>query len=439
MIRQLKKRASDAAPRQGSPEVADVVARVIADVRTRGDEAVREYSERFDSWSPEDFRLGPEEVERIVAGVDPQVVDDLRTVQANVAAFARHQLESMREFEVETQPGVFLGQRHLPIAATGAYVPGGRYPLTASAHMTVVTAKVAGVGRVTACTPPIRGQVPAATVAAMHLAGADEIFLLGGVQAVAAMALGTETIGRVDLLAGPGNAYVAEAKRQLFGEVGIDLFAGPTEILVVADDSADPFVVAVDLLSQAEHGPDSPAVLITTSETVARETMAHVDRLLPDMPTVDMAGPAWRDHGQVLVVDDLDEAYRLADEFASEHVQILTEEPRRALEQMRNYGALFLGEGTCVSYGDKVIGTNHVLPTRGAARYTGGLWVGKYLRTVTYQEVTDPAASAALGELCGRAARIELFEGHARSGDVRAAKYAQADLPWAPDVYAPVS
>jgi sulfopropanediol 3-dehydrogenase len=438
MIRQLKKKAFDAAPRQGSPEVADVVARVIADVRARGDEAVREYSERFDSWSPEDFRLAPEEVERIVAGVDREVVEDLRTVQANVAAFARHQLDSMREFEVETQPGVFLGQRHLPIAATGAYVPGGRYPLTASAHMTVVTAKVAGVARVTACTPPIRGQVPAATVAAMHLAGADEIFLLGGVQAVAAMALGTETVGKVDLLAGPGNAYVAEAKRQLFGEVGIDLFAGPTEILVVADDSADPFVVAVDLLSQAEHGPDSPAVLITTSETVAREAMAHVDRLLPDMPTADMAGPAWRDHGQVLVVDDLDEAYRLADEFASEHVQILTEEPRRALEQMRNYGALFLGEGTCVSYGDKVIGTNHVLPTRGAARYTGGLWVGKYLRTVTYQEVTDPAASAALGELCGRAARIELFEGHARSGDVRAAKYAQADLPWAPDVYAPV-
>jgi sulfopropanediol 3-dehydrogenase len=241
----------------------------------------------------------------------------------------------------------------------------------------------------------------------------------------------------VDLLAGPGNAYVAEAKRQLFGEVGIDLFAGPTEILVVADDSADPFVVAVDLLSQAEHGPDSPAVLITTSEDVAQAAMAHVDRLLPGMPTNDMAGPAWRDHGQVLVVDDLDEAYRVADEFASEHVQILTEEPRRALERMRNYGALFLGEGTCVSYGDKVIGTNHVLPTRGAARYTGGLWVGKYLRTVTYQEATDRAASAALGELCGRASRVELFEGHARSGDVRAAKYAGADLPWAPEVYAP--
>jgi sulfopropanediol 3-dehydrogenase len=437
MIRQLKKAASAGAPRQGSPEVAEVVAGVIADVRAHGDEAVRRYSEQFDGWSPESFRLDPEEVERIVAAVPTQVVEDIRTVQANVRSFAERQLESMAEFEVETRPGVFLGQRHLPIAATGAYVPGGRYPLTASAHMTVVTAKVAGVERVTACTPPIRGQVPAATVAAMHLAGADEVLLLGGVQAVAAMAVGTETIGKVDLLAGPGNAYVAEAKRQLFGEVGIDLFAGPTEILVVADDSADPFVVAVDLLSQAEHGPDSPAVLITTSEDVAQAAMAHVDRLLPGMPTNDMAGPAWRDHGQVLVVDDLDEAYRVADEFASEHVQILTEEPRRALERMRNYGALFLGEGTCVSYGDKVIGTNHVLPTRGAARYTGGLWVGKYLRTVTYQEVTDRTASAALGELCGRASRVELFEGHARSGDVRAAKYAGADLPWAPEVYAP--
>jgi sulfopropanediol 3-dehydrogenase len=437
MSRQLKEAASAGAPRQGSPEVAEVVAGVIADVRAHGDEAVRRYSEQFDGWSPESFRLDPEEVERIVAAVPTQVVEDIRTVQANVRSFAERQLESMVEFEVETRPGVFLGQRHLPIAATGAYVPGGRYPLTASAHMTVVTAKVAGVQRVTACTPPIRGQVPGASIAAMHLAGADEILLLGGVQAVAAMALGTETIGKVDLLAGPGNAYVAEAKRQLFGEVGIDLFAGPTEILVVADDSADPFVVAVDLLSQAEHGPDSPAVLITTSEDVAHAAMAHVDRLLPEMPTRDMAGPAWRDHGQVHVVDDLDEAFALADRFASEHVQILTEEPRRALERMRNYGALFLGEGTCVSYGDKVIGTNHVLPTRGAARYTGGLWVGKYLRTVTYQEVTDRAASAALGELCGRASRVELFEGHARSGDVRAAKYAGADLPWAPDVYAP--
>ena len=439
MSRQLKQAASAAALRQDRSEVAEVVAGVIQDVRDRGDDAVRHYSEKFDNWSPESFRMTPEEIDRIVATVPDEVIDDLRTVQANVRNFAQLQLESMRAFEVETQPGVFLGQKHLPIAATGAYVPGGRYPLTASAHMTVVTAKVAGVERVTACTPPIRGQIPGATVAAMHLAGADDIFLLGGVQAVAAMAVGTQTVGRVDLLAGPGNAYVAEAKRQLFGEVGIDLFAGPTEILVVADGSADPFVVAVDLLSQAEHGPDSPAVLITTSEEVARAAMAHIDRLLPEMPTNDMAGPAWRDHGQVHVVDDLDEAYRLADSFASEHVQILTEQPREALEKMHHYGALFLGEGTCVSYGDKCIGTNHVLPTRGAARYTGGLWVGKYLRTVTYQEVTDQAASAALGELCGRASRIELFEGHARSGDVRAAKYAGAPLPWAQDAYVATS
>jgi sulfopropanediol 3-dehydrogenase len=435
MSQQLKQTVSTATERQDRSDVQRVVTEVIEDIRQRGDAAVRDYSEKFDHWSPDSFLLSDEDVEKIISNVPGEVLDDLREVQENVRTFARHQLDSMREFEVETQPGVFLGQKHLPIAATGAYVPGGRYPLTASAHMTVVTAKVAGVERVTACTPPIRGEIPAATVAAMHLAGADQIFLLGGVQAVAAMAVGTETIGKVDLLAGPGNAYVAEAKRQLFGEVGIDLFAGPTEILVVADDAADPFVVAVDLLSQAEHGPDSPAVLITTSEQVAREAMAHIDRLLPEMPTNDMAGPAWRDHGQVHVVEDMGEAYRLADTFASEHVQILTEEPRRALEEMHNYGALFLGEGTCVSYGDKCIGTNHVLPTRGAARYTGGLWVGKYLRTVTYQEVTDRAASARLGELCGRASRIELFEGHARSGDVRAAKYAGAPLSWAPEAY----
>jgi sulfopropanediol 3-dehydrogenase len=415
-------------------QVREVVRTVIEDVRARGDEAVREYSQKFDSWAPESFFLGREQAEEIVASLPTQVVDDIREVQASVRDFAQLQRDSMHDFEVETQPGVHLGQRHLPIAATGAYVPGGRYPLTASAHMTVVTAKVAGVERVTACTPPIRGEIPAATVAALHLAGADEILLLGGVQAVAAMALGTETIGRVDLIAGPGNAYVAEAKRQLFGEVGIDLFAGPTEILVVADEHADPFVVAVDLLSQAEHGPDSPAVLITTSERVAREAMEHVERLLPGMSTQDMAGPAWRDHGEVHVVEDLTAAFALADTFASEHVQVLTEDPRLALEKMHHYGALFLGEGTCVSYGDKVIGTNHVLPTRGAARYTGGLWVGKYLRTVTYQEVTDPSASARLGELCGRTARVELFEGHARSGDVRAAKYGGAELPWADGV-----
>jgi sulfopropanediol 3-dehydrogenase len=434
MEKHLKSATSASAERPQLDAVRAVVADVIADVRERGDAAVRDYSEKFDSWSPNQFRLSAEDIERIVASVPPVAIDDIRTVQTNVRTFAQRQLESLQDFEVETEPGVFLGQKNIPVSASGAYVPGGRYPLVASAHMTIVTAKVAGVERVTACTPPIRGEIPAATVAAMHLAGADEIFLLGGVQAVAAMAVGTETIGKVDLLAGPGNAYVAEAKRQLYGEVGIDLFAGPTEVLVIADEHADPFVVAVDLLSQAEHGPDSPAVLITTSEAVAVEALDHIARLLPEMPTRDFAEVAWRDHGQVIVVDDLADAFRLADQFASEHVEVLTESPRRALDEMHNYGALFLGEGTCVSYGDKVIGTNHTLPTRGSARFTGGLWVGKYLKTVTYQEVTDRAASAALGELCGRTARVEFFEGHARSGDVRAAKYAGAPLPWAPEV-----
>ncbi len=411
--------------------VKSTVAEVIADVRERGDTAVREYSEKFDRWSPDSFLLDEAEIERIVATVPAQAIADIRTVQQRVRVFAQHQRDSLTDFEVETEPGVHLGQKNIPVSAAGAYVPGGRYPLVASAHMTVVTAKVAGVERVTACTPPIRGEIPAATVAALHLAGADQIFLLGGTQAVAAMAIGTETIGKVDMLAGPGNAYVAEAKRQLFGEVGIDLFAGPTEILVIADDDADPFVVAVDLLSQAEHGPDSPAVLITTSEALGRRVIDLVDQILPGMPTADFARPAWQDHGEVVVVDTIEEAFALADVYASEHVQVLTAQPRRALTEMRNYGALFLGEGTCVSYGDKVIGTNHTLPTRGSSRYTGGLWVGKYLKTVTYQEVTDTAASAALGELCGRAARVELFEGHARSGDVRAHKYAGAELPWA--------
>jgi len=412
--------------------VKETVSGVIADIRERGDVAVREYSSKFDNWSPDSFRLSAGRVDDIIATLPAQVITDIEFAQEQVRGFARAQLAALAEIEVETLPGVFLGHKHIPVSSAGAYIPGGRYPLTASAHMTILTAKVAGVDRVAACTPPIRGEIPAATVAAMHLAGADEIYLLGGVQAVTALALGTETIGRVDLLAGPGNAYVAEAKRQLFGEVGIDLFAGPTEILIVADSHADPFVVAVDLLSQAEHGPDSPAVLITTSEALGRRVIELVEQILPGMPTVDFAGPAWRDHGQVAVVDDLAAAYALADEYASEHVQILTQNPREALNAMRNYGAIFLGEGTCVSYGDKVIGTNHVLPTRGAANYTGGLWVGKFLKTVTYQEVTDQAASARLGELCGRAARVELFEGHARSGDVRAWKYAGAALPWAP-------
>jgi sulfopropanediol 3-dehydrogenase len=413
------------------PAVADVVAAVIAEVRARGDDAVREYSARFDNWSPESFRLSGDDIERIVSAVPREALEDIDFAQAQVRGFAERQRESLADFEVETLPGVHLGQRNIPIAAAGTYVPGGRYPLTASAHMTIVTAKVAGVSRVTACSPPIRGQVPAATVAAMARAGADEIYLLGGVQAIAAMALGTQSIEPVDMIAGPGNAYVAEAKRQLFGEVGIDLLAGPTEILIIADDSADSFTVAVDLLSQAEHGPDSPAILITTSVALAEQVAAQVEAILPDMPTADFAGPAWRDYGQVLVTDGLDEAYVMADLIASEHVEVLTRNPREALGRLRNYGALFLGAGTCVSYGDKVIGTNHVLPTRRTARFGGGLWVGKYLKTVTYQEVTDPVSSARLGEVCGRAARVELFEGHARAADLRVTALDGALPDWA--------
>ncbi|WP_433502657.1 histidinol dehydrogenase [Pseudonocardia halophobica] len=426
----VKAAAASGPGRTSSPEIVETVAEVIADVRANGDDAVRRYSEKFDSWSPESFRLGPDEISSVLAFVPGTVLDDLRYVQRQVRGFAQAQRDSLTDFEVETLPGVYLGQRHIPISAVGAYVPGGRYPLTASAHMTVVTAKVAGVDRVAATTPPDRGTPPPISVAAMHLAGADEIYVLGGVQAVAALALGTETVDPVDMIAGPGNAYVAEAKRQLFGEVGIDLFAGPTETLIVADEHADPFVVATDLLSQAEHGPDSPCVLVTTSEEVARRTLDHVEEQLVDLPTEPVARKAWRDRGEVHVVASLDDAWALADEYASEHVQILTAQPRLALEKMRNYGALFLGDKTCVPYGDKVIGTNHVLPTLGAARYTGGLWVGKYLKTVTYQEVQDARASAELGERCGRASRLENFEGHARSGDIRAARFGSARLEW---------
>ncbi|MDI9893169.1 histidinol dehydrogenase [Rhodococcus sp. IEGM 1381] len=427
----MKAATGEPAGRTSNPAVVDIVAGVIADIRANGDDAVSRYSEKFDKWGPASFRLSEDEIRNIVSSVPETVLDDIRFAQKQIGGFARHQRDSIQDFEVETIPGVFLGQRNVPVSASGAYVPGGRYPLTASAHMTVLTAKVAGVERVAATTPPNDGTPPPVSVAAMHLAGADEIYVLGGVQAVAALALGTETIDAVDILTGPGNAYVAEAKRQLFGEVGIDLFAGPTETLIVADDSADPFTIAVDLLSQAEHGPDSPCILITNSESVGRAALEHIEDLLPGLQTNAIAGPAWRDHGQVHITDTIEDAYALADRFASEHVQILTEEPRRALDAMRNYGALFLGEGTCVPYGDKVIGTNHVLPTLGAARYTGGLWVGKFLKTLTYQEVRDPAASAQIGEIAARLSRLEKFEGHARSGDLRAAKFGGGTLDWA--------
>ncbi|KAJ9130224.1 Histidinol dehydrogenase [Pleurostoma richardsiae] len=415
---------------QSSLDVPSIVKGVIDSIRHNGDAAVRQYSEKFDKWSPKSFKLSDAEIQHAISQVPPQTIQDIKDVQANVRRFATAQKQSLKDFEIETAPGVFLGQRNNPIASVGAYIPGGRYPLLASAHMTILTAKIAGVKTVVGCTPPDQGKVPYATVAAMHLAGTDAIFILGGIQAVAAMAVGTETVPKVNFIAGPGNAFVAEAKRQLYGEIGIDLFAGPTEILIVADETADPFMVATDLLSQAEHGPDSPAVLITTSAEVGKTTVEYCGTLLEGLVTAPIASVSWGNLGEVVLVDSLDEAYQVADEYASEHVQILAANPREALEKMNNYGALFLGPMTCVSYGDKCIGTNHVLPTKGASRYTGGLWVGKFLRTVTYQEVRSAEESGRLGQLCGRAARAELFEGHARSGDLRAHLYLGEEFDW---------
>jgi histidinol dehydrogenase len=361
MARHLKEKADASAKNAASVDVSSIVKQVIDTIREEGDAAVRRYSEKFDKWSPPSFKLSQEDIDAAIAAVPKQTIEDIRKVQSNVRAFAVAQRESLRDFEIEIQPGVHLGQRNNPLNAVGAYIPGGRYPLLASAHMTILTAKVAGVKNVIGCTPPIAGKIPNATVAAMHLAGADEIFILGGVQAITAMAVGTQTIRKVDFIAGPGNAFVAEGKRQLFGEVGIDLFAGPTEVLIVADDAADPYTCAVDLLSQAEHGPDSPAVLITNSEDVGRKTVDWIEKLLKILPTAPIAGVSWKAFGEVIVTESMDEAYKVADQYAFEHVQILTRHPREALEKMTNYGALFLGEQTCVSYGDKVfsICTHH--------------------------------------------------------------------------------
>jgi sulfopropanediol 3-dehydrogenase len=400
-------------------EVAETVSRIIADVADRGDAAVREWSARLDRWERESFRLDDDELARVVASVPASVLDDIRFAQAQVRRFADAQRQTLADLEVETLPGVTLGHRIVPISSAGSYVPGGRYAMVASAHMSIVTAKVAGVERVAACTPPLAGELPAATIAAMQLAGAAEIYCLGGVQAIAALALGTETIAPVDFIAGPGNAFVVEAKRQLFGRVGIDLLAGPTEIVVVADETADPELVAADLLAQAEHGPTSPVILVTTSRQLADAVRHEVTTQLEDLPTADVAGAAWRDHGEVRVVADDDEALRFVDELAFEHVEVHTRDPDWFLARLRNYGSLFLGQTTTVAFGDKTIGTNHILPTGRAARYTGGLWVGKYLKTVTYQRVT-PEASAAIAEISARLSRIEGFEAHARSCDVRA-------------------
>jgi sulfopropanediol 3-dehydrogenase len=427
MAKYLKTSIPAAEVEAANSRVQETVAKIIADVKSRGDAAVRELSAKFDGWSPASFRLSQNEIDSLLASVSPQTIDDIEFAQAQIRNFAEHQKAALKDIEVETLPGVRLGHRNIPVSSVGCYVPGGRYPMVASSHMTIVTAKVAGVERVIACTPPTGGKPHPETVAAMVLAGADEIYILGGVQAVAAMALGTQTIAPVDMVVGAGNAFVAEAKRQLFGQVGIDLLAGPTEILVVADDSADVEFVATDLLGQAEHGPTSPAALITTSETLARALPAEIERQLRTLPTAEIASVSWRDYGQIVLVADLEEAVQEADRLAYEHVEIMTRNPRYFLEHMRNYGSLFLGPETNVAYGDKVIGTNHTLPTRRAARYTGGLWVGKFMKTVTYQECTEDA-SVLIGEYCSRLCAIERFWGHKEQADIRLRRYAKRNV-----------
>lgn len=408
---------------EADAKVRETVEGILDDVRQRGDAAVRELSERFDKWAPESFRLSDGQIKELVDSLPQQTIDDIKFAQTQVRNFAQIQKDALRDVEVETLPGVTLGHRNIPVNSVGCYVPGGRYPMVASAHMSIVTAKVAGVPRVIACTPPNEGGPHAATIAAMYLGGADEIYCLGGVQAVAAMAIGTETVDPVAMLVGPGNAYVAEAKRQLYGKVGIDLFAGPTEILVVADHTSDAEIVVVDLLGQAEHGPNSPAALITTSRELAEAVPAEIERQLKVLPTADVASVAWNEYGQIILCDSRDEMLAEADRLAYEHVEILTEEPRWFLDNMTNYGALFLGPETNVSYGDKVIGTNHTLPTKGAARYTGGLWVGKFMKTCTFQQVTEEA-SALVGDYCSRLCEVERFWGHKEQADLRLRRYA---------------
>jgi sulfopropanediol 3-dehydrogenase len=426
------KRSRDAAQRaDDDSKVRATVEGILADIEKRGDDAVRELSVKFDQWDRKDYRLTDAEIKDCVAQLSKRNIDDIKFAQEQVRNFAQHQRDSMKDIEVETLPGVVLGHKNIPVNSVGCYVPGGKYPLLASAHMSVITAKVAGVARIITCAPPFQGKPAPAIVAAQHLAGADVIYCLGGIQAVGAMALGTASIAPVDMLVGPGNAFVAEAKRQLFGRVGIDLFAGPTETLVIADDTVDGELCATDLLGQAEHGPNSPAILLTNSEKLARETMSEIERLLKILPTGAVAAKAWEDYGEVIVCDSEEEMVKEADRIASEHVQVMTRDPDYFLNNMTNYGALFLGPRTNVAYGDKVIGTNHTLPTHKAARYTGGLWVGKFLKTVTYQRVLTDEASAMIGEYCSRLCMLEGFAGHAEQANVRVRRYGGRNVPYA--------
>jgi sulfopropanediol 3-dehydrogenase len=423
MAKWLKKGKSENEIKEADAKVKKTVEDILADVAKRGDQAVRELSKKFDNYEPENFILTEQEIEKAISEVSKRDIEDIKFAQNQVRNFASKQLECIKDLEIETLPGVILGHKNIPINAVGCYVPGGKYPMVASAHMSVLTAKVAGVKNITASAPPQNGKPHPAIVTAMHLGGADKILCLGGIQAVAAMAIGTETISGVDMLVGPGNMFVAEAKRQLFGRVGIDLFAGPTETLVIADKSSDPEICAVDLLGQAEHGPTSPSILLTNSEDLALKTIDEIERQLKIIPTGDIAKVSWKDYGQVIVCDNIDEMVSVANNLAFEHVQVMTEDPDYFLKNMTNYGALFLGSRTNVAFGDKVIGTNHTLPTKTAARYTGGLWVGKFLKTCTYQKILTDEASAMVGEYCSRLCALEGFSGHGEQANIRVRRF----------------
>ncbi|QXT39223.1 histidinol dehydrogenase [Gymnodinialimonas ceratoperidinii] len=411
-------------------KVRATVENILADIETRGDAAVRELSEKFDGYSPEAFRLSASEIEAAMQKVSTREMEDIRFAQKQIRRFAEAQRASMTDVEVETMPGVILGHKNIPVNSVGCYVPGGKFPMVASAHMSVLTAKVAGVKRVVASAPPMKGAPHPAIVAAMHEGGADEILCLGGVQAVGAMALGTESVKPVDMLVGPGNAFVAEAKRQLFGRVGIDLFAGPTETCVIADETVDAELCATDLLGQAEHGYNSPAVLITNSRKLAEETLSEIDRLLKILPTAETARVSWDEYGEVILCDSYDEMLAVSEEIASEHIQVMTDRDDWFLENMTSYGALFLGPRTNVANGDKVIGTNHTLPTKKAGRYTGGLWVGKFLKTHSYQKVVSDEAATLVGEYGSRLCMLEGFVGHAEQCNIRVRRYGGVNVPY---------
>ncbi|MGB0382175.1 MAG: histidinol dehydrogenase [Alphaproteobacteria bacterium] len=411
-------------------EIRQTVENILMDIEQRGDLAVRELSQKFDNYTAESFRLSQEQIEELIAQVSPKDLEDIKFAQAQVRTFAQAQRASMTDVEIETMPGVILGHKNIPVQSVGCYVPAGKFPMVASAHMSVLTASVAGVPRIVACTPPFQGAPNPAVIAAMHLGGAHEIYVLGGIQAVGAMAIGTESLEPVHMLVGPGNAYVAEAKRQLYGRVGIDLFAGPTETMVIADETVDAEICATDLLGQAEHGYNSPAVLITNSRKLAEETMAEVERLLTILPTAETASVSWRDYGEVILCDNYEEMLAMSEEIAMEHVQVMTDRDDWFLENMTCYGALFLGPRTNVANGDKVIGTNHTLPTKKAGRYTGGLWVGKYLKTHSYQRVLTDEAAALIGEYCSRLCMLEGFVGHAEQANVRVRRYGRKNVPY---------